>query len=356
MLELGTPLSVHSTAGPVIIPSDVLPNTLIDHWLNGKHMARFHETRSFVLGVVRHVGSLMEHASSPVSIVRPHNRQSQWFYMVCNDVAALSVHSLGLAVGNGLHQRDVSVLHQELRRVRHLTNEVGLIQVGVEPVLVETHVDVDDVSFLQGAGVGDSVADDLIDRCAATSGEKVVVEGGRIGVVGDDELVNLPVNLLSRHSWRHQTVPQVQSLPSEPASLPDFIDFLLRVHWDHSVCLRLEPNVGLATLGIVGLLDVVRHLSLALERVGVRPQRTLVVERIRLLSLLMEQFVNSPETFEAGLVAEVGGGKTHLHARGALQSRGFLALRVLAHVHSFLFFLSFRILLCCVDFCHIKYI
>jgi hypothetical protein len=61
-------------------------------------------------------------------------------------------------------------------------------------------VTVANVSVLQRSVVGDSVADDLVDRGAARLGKLVVVEWRRIAVSFHARLVHHPVHLVSRHS------------------------------------------------------------------------------------------------------------------------------------------------------------
>lgn len=57
---------------------------------------------------------------------------------------------------------------------------VGLVDVAVEAVVVEGHVDVDNVAVDKGTLIGDTVADGLVDASADGLGEVVVVEWGGV--------------------------------------------------------------------------------------------------------------------------------------------------------------------------------
>jgi hypothetical protein len=50
----------------------------------------------------------------------------------------------------------------------------------MEAAVVEGDVDVEDVAVLEGALVGDAVADDFVDGCADRFGEVAVVQRGRV--------------------------------------------------------------------------------------------------------------------------------------------------------------------------------
>ena len=62
---------------------------------------------------------------------------------------------------DGRRERLVRALHEPLAVLVHVTHEERLVQVGVVAAVVHGHVHVDDVAVLQGAQVGDAVADHL---------------------------------------------------------------------------------------------------------------------------------------------------------------------------------------------------
>ncbi len=58
-----------------------------------------------------------------------------------------------------------------------ITNIVRLVQVAVVALMIERHIEVDNVAIEQDALIGYPVADDLVDRGAYRLGEVVVVQG-----------------------------------------------------------------------------------------------------------------------------------------------------------------------------------
>lgn len=58
-------------------------------------------------------------------------------------------------------------------------HEKGLVEIAVEPVVVERDVNVDDVAVLQRAQIRDAVANDLVDRSVDTA--RHVSKAGALG-------------------------------------------------------------------------------------------------------------------------------------------------------------------------------
>ena len=102
-------------------------------------------------------------------------------------------------------------------------------------------------------------------------------------------------------------------------------------------------SVWLSTLCIVWLLNVVRYLSMAFEGIREWTQRTSVKARVLLLAgvrLLVEKFVELPESSEALLRAEVSGWQFQFNACWALHSSLFSAVRGSAGILVWLFKLN----------------
>lgn len=66
----------------------------------------------------------------------------------------------------------------------------------MESILVHRNVHIENIAFLQRSSIGDSVADDLIDRSAARAREVIVIKGRRVRALRNDVLVNCLVDLL----------------------------------------------------------------------------------------------------------------------------------------------------------------
>eukprot|EP00354_Favella_ehrenbergii_P006286 CAMPEP_0170458422 /NCGR_PEP_ID=MMETSP0123-20130129/5394_1 /TAXON_ID=182087 /ORGANISM="Favella ehrenbergii, Strain Fehren 1" /LENGTH=97 /DNA_ID=CAMNT_0010722559 /DNA_START=470 /DNA_END=763 /DNA_ORIENTATION=+ len=90
----------------------------------------------------------------------------------------------------------------------------------MEPIVVRCHVEIDNIAFLEGARVGNSVANDLINGSAATAGEVVVVSGRRVGSLPNDILVHNSIDLLGCDAGADGSVARVESLTRDTANFP----------------------------------------------------------------------------------------------------------------------------------------
>ena len=122
-------------------------------------------------------------------------------------------------------------------------------------VLIDTHIQVDNVSILEWSRVRDAVADDLIDGSAETPGIVVIVQWRGVRIVLYYELMHHSIDLLSGHARRHRLVGQIQCLSSQLAGKPDLLNLLLSVDGCDLIILALEGVVGLASGGVVRLLN-----------------------------------------------------------------------------------------------------
>jgi hypothetical protein len=87
-------------------------------------------------------------------------------------------------------------------------------------------VDVDDVAVLQGAAVGDAVADHLVDRGAQGLGEAPVAERRRVGAVVEQELVADSVDLVRGDAGRDDGGGRRHGLSGDAARDPHLLDRL----------------------------------------------------------------------------------------------------------------------------------
>ena len=116
----------------------------------------------------------------------------------------------------------------------------------MEAAFVHTDVQVYYVSILQGPRVRNSMTNYLIYRSANAPWKIVVVEGRRVGILFNDELVDESVDLLCGDSDSHRLVAHVQGLSPNLAGQANPFDFLLCVDWGYSVCLALKPDIRLS--------------------------------------------------------------------------------------------------------------
>src|SRR5699024_827011 len=94
------------------------------------------------------------------------------------------------------HGRLVCALDQQTNLLVDVPGQEGGVGIAVHPVDVGGDVDVDDVAVGDHGGVGDAVADHLVERGAARLGEVLVAEGGGIRAVVEHVLVGDAVDLV----------------------------------------------------------------------------------------------------------------------------------------------------------------
>ena len=185
LTKLSSPLAVNRGAGPVVRPRHIPVLAQRNHRLDREGHARLALADSLVLRVVWDVGRTVEQAVDAVATVCPDDAAVVLLGLLLDDVAELTYQNTRLdrldgfvqTLARGLH--DPHVLGVRLRLV---TDIVCLVEIGVVALVVDGHVDVEDVAVDQEALVRNAVADDLVGRCTAGLGEVVVVERGRIGL------------------------------------------------------------------------------------------------------------------------------------------------------------------------------
>lgn len=153
-----------------------------NHRLDSEAHARLRLADGLVLGVMRHVGCAVEALVDAVATVGLDDAAVVALGDLLDRVAVVAEERAGLdeldrlgeAVAGGLDDA------HGVRVLVGFADVVGLVQVAVEAAVVEGDVDVEDVAVLEGALVGDTVADDFVDGCADRFGEVAVVQRGRV--------------------------------------------------------------------------------------------------------------------------------------------------------------------------------
>jgi hypothetical protein len=165
VLKLRRLAAIRSNTRPVIGPSLVLVRAQRNHRLDSKAHARFRLTNSFVLGVMRHVGRAVEELVDAVAAVSFHDAAVVALGKFLDRVAVVAEERAGFHQFDGFFQavaRGFDDAHA-VGVLRGAADVVGFVEVAVEAAVVEGHVDVEDVAILEGALVGDAVADDFVD-------------------------------------------------------------------------------------------------------------------------------------------------------------------------------------------------
>lgn len=77
----------------------------------------------------------------------------------------------------------------------------------MEPMLIDCHIQIDNIASFEWPAVGDAVADYFINRCAQGFRELVVIVWGRICFVFYDEVMHFGVDLVGCDASLNQRVP-----------------------------------------------------------------------------------------------------------------------------------------------------
>lgn len=185
LTKLGRLLPVNSRAGPVIRPSNVAILAQRNHRLDSKGLSRLALANCLVLGVMRDVGRAVEDRVNAVTDVSPDDTGVLGLGVLLNRVAKVTVQRPWLDELDRLIKtlssrlNDAHGVRVSLRPVAHV---VRLIQVTVVALMVERDIQVDNVAVHEDALVGNTVADDLVDRGADRLREMVVVQGRWVGL------------------------------------------------------------------------------------------------------------------------------------------------------------------------------
>lgn len=122
----------------------------------------------------------MEELIDAVTAITPDNAGVMCLSVLLNDVSRFSEEHSRLDDSDGLVKtlscclNDADCIGIGLRL---LADIICLVQVAVEALVVQSNIDIDDIAILQGALVGDTVADDLVNGSADGLGEIDVVKG-----------------------------------------------------------------------------------------------------------------------------------------------------------------------------------
>jgi hypothetical protein len=174
---------INRGARPVIRPGNVTILTQRDHWLDREGHARFTLPDRLVLGVMRDIRRAVEDGVDAVSDIGPDHTAVFRLSMLFNSVAKLAEERAGLDQLDGFCEtlaRCLDHAHGVWVRARPVANVVGLVQVAVVAIVVQSHIQVDDVPVQQHALVWNAVANHFIDGGADGLREVVVVQGRRV--------------------------------------------------------------------------------------------------------------------------------------------------------------------------------
>lgn len=183
MFELRRKRPVGSGAGPVIGPRAIPVGSDVDHGLDREAHARFGSTHGLVLSIVGNIWGAVEQLVDAVTTVALDHTAVAALCMLFDHISRVPEKH------TRLHQVDghVQTLSRSLDNANGvgvrpglISDIVGFVQVTMVTVVVQCHVDVDNVTVLERSLVGNAVADGLVDRGADGLGEMHVIQGRRI--------------------------------------------------------------------------------------------------------------------------------------------------------------------------------
>lgn len=231
-------------------------------------------------------------------------------------------------------------------------------------VLVRCHVQIYYVTFLERSSVWDSMADDLVDTCAARARKSVVVERRRVRPLRQNKLMHNSVDFFGGDAWGHRSMPCIQGLPRNLAHGPQLVQVVFVVDYRHFlVCQGLKVLVGLAGACIVGLANFGRHLPSTFEGVGVSAHGSSITTGIlTILNLLfVRKLVEFPKASKAFLAAKESWFEGKFNACWTLHCGFFGAIwrrtRSFGRIDLRDFFFDFFGLVCVFNFfCHFVFV
>src|SRR5690606_16877093 len=125
---------------------------------------------------------------------------------------------------DGALERILGTFHEQAGLFIYVADQEGGVVIAMDAADVGGDVDVDDVPVFQHRGVGDAVANDLVQRGAQRLGESAVAQGRRVGVVVHQELVADAVQLIGGDSGLAGLADFLQRLSGNFRSYADAFD------------------------------------------------------------------------------------------------------------------------------------
>lgn len=157
--------------------------TDVNHGFNGEAHARLRSTHGLVLRVMGNIGCAVEQLVDAVATVALDHTAVPGLRVLLNDISGFSEQHAWLHQLNRLVQafpRGLDDSHGIRICLGFVPDIVRLVDISVEPFMVQRNVDVNDIAILQWPLIGDTVADGFVDRGTDRLGEVHVIQRGRI--------------------------------------------------------------------------------------------------------------------------------------------------------------------------------
>ena len=201
---------------------------LVDHGLDGENHAGFEFQALAFAAVVQNLRFAVEGAADAVAAKFLHNRIACVFGNLLAGIAYVAQCRAGFDGFDARHHGIVGGVYQALGDGGDFADGKHAAGVAVEAVFFDGEVDIDDVAFFEGFVVGDAVADDVVDGCAAGFGigrVAVVQRGGIAALNVDVIIVNEFVDFVGGDAGFDELADVVEGFGDEAAQFAHFFDF-----------------------------------------------------------------------------------------------------------------------------------
>ena len=175
----------------------------------------------------------MERGTDAVAHIIPHYAVAVGFHILLNCFGDIVEAAACFRITDALEETLTGDFHQPLGFLADLTGGIGAGAVTYISFVRGTHIQRNDVAFLNHPSAGDSVDDFVVHGQAHAFGKPAVVQKRRRGPLGADELVNCFVDLLCRHSGSDHRAAQRTGRCGDLTGLTHQVDLTGRLDGDH---------------------------------------------------------------------------------------------------------------------------
>ena len=160
------------------------------------------------------------------------------------------------------HHRLVGAFDQQAGGLVDLAGTEREVRVAVHPLEIGGDVDVDDVAVLDHRGIGDAVADHLVDGGAHRLREPAIAQRRRIGSVVAHVFVCDCVDVIGRDPRGEHLTDRGQRIRCDPSRGPHDLDLLGGVE------VVAAALIGVGASDVFGAGDVLRHTAFGGDGAG----------------------------------------------------------------------------------------
>lgn len=230
MFPLGAWAAIDSASGPAVaLVDDAFGFAGVDHRFDSEGHAG-NERALVLVAAVHDLRLFVEEEADAVSDKLMHNRATIGFGVGADGIANGREGHARLEDGDGTHQAFVSHFGDEAFFIADWLDHHHAATIAIIAIHDSGHVDVHNVALLEGAVVGNAVADDLVERGADAFriGRMAVTERGGDGVMLFVEPDSKLVELFGRDALSGVTAELIEDESRDLAGMTNTGDLLGR--------------------------------------------------------------------------------------------------------------------------------